>query len=226
MVLLIHMNTGSIIFPVSWVEPSIFGIPETRLEKGKATRVGKPSIPWAFDKKLIKPYFPAKGFYATDAFTDWGLEWLGEKERADDPFFLYLAYNAPHWPLHAHPDDIAKYKGVYDSGYEAIRKARYERQLAIGLFDEAVTPLSEPEHKPWTTLSPKERDEEALRMQIHAAMVDRLDQNIGRLLGKLRELGQLENTLIIFLVDNGASHERPKRGEERPRCYMGKRGFL
>jgi arylsulfatase len=139
---------------------------------------------------------------------------LGEKERADDPFFLYLAYNAPHWPLHAHPYDIAKYKGVYDSGYEAIRKARYERQLAIGLFDEAVTPLSEPEHKPWTTLSPKERDEEALRMQIHAAMVDRLDQNIGRLLGKLRELGKQENTLIIFLVDNGASHERPKRGKK------------
>jgi arylsulfatase A-like enzyme len=179
---------------------------------------------WAFDNKLVKPYLPPKDFYATDAFTDWGLEWLDEKESTDDPFFLYLAYNAPHWPLHAHPDDIAKYKGVYDSGYEAIRKARYERQLAIGLFDEVVTPLSEPEHKPWTTLSPKERDEEALRMQIHAAMVDRLDQNVGRLLGKLRELGKLENTLIIFLVDNGASHERPKRGKKDPASTWGSVG--
>jgi len=179
---------------------------------------------WAFDNKLVKPYLPPKDFYATDAFTDWGLEWLDEKESTDAPFFLYLAYNAPHWPLHAHPDDIAKYKGVYDSGYEAIRKARYERQLAIGLFDEVVTPLSEPEHKPWTTLSPKERDEEALRMQIHAAMVDRLDQNVGRLLGKLRELGKLENTLIIFLVDNGASHERPKRGKKDPASTWGSVG--
>ena len=179
---------------------------------------------WAFDNKLVKPYLPPKDFYATDAFTDWGLEWLDEKESTDAPFFLYLAYNAPHWPLHAHPDDIAKYKGVYDSGYEAIRKARYERQLAIGLFDEVVTPLSEPEHKPWTTLSPKERDEEALRMEIHAAMVDRLDQNVGRLLGKLRELGKLENTLIIFLVDNGASHERPKRGKKDPASTWGSVG--
>jgi arylsulfatase A-like enzyme len=156
--------------------------------------------------------------------SDRDLEWLDEKESTDDPFFIYLAYNAPHWPLHAHPDDIAKYKGVYDSGYEAIRKARYERQLAIGLFNEVVTPLSEPEPKPWTTLSSKERDEEALRMEIHAAMVDRLDQNVGRLLGKLRELGKLENTLIIFLVDNGASRERPKRGKKDPASTWGSVG--
>jgi arylsulfatase len=179
---------------------------------------------WAFDNKLVKPYLPSRGFYATDAFTDWGLEWLDEKERADDPFFLYLAYNAPHWPLHAHPDDIAKYKGVYDSGYEAIRKARYEKQLATGLFDEEVAPLSEPEHKLWSTLPPKEKKEEALRMQIHAAMVDRMDQNIGRLIAKLRETGKLENTLIIFLVDNGSSHERPRRGGKNAEAEWGSVG--
>ena len=177
-----------------------------------------------FDNELVRPYLPEKDFYATDVFTDWGLEWLDEKEREEEPFFLYLAYNAPHWPLHAHPRDIAKYDGVYDEGYEAIRKARHRRQLEIGLFDEGTTALSEPEHKVWSTLSPKERKEEALRMQIHAAMVDRMDQNIGRLLAKLRETGKLENTLIIFLVDNGSSHERPKRGGKDLKAEWGSVG--
>ena len=126
--------------------------------------------------------------------------------------------------MHAHPEDIAKYEGVYDSGYEAVRKARYQRQLATGLFDEEVTPLSEPEHKVWSTLSSKERKEEALRMQIHAAMVDRMDRNIGRLIAKLRETGKLENTLIIFLVDNGSSHERPKRGGKNAEAEWGSVG--
>jgi len=167
---------------------------------------------WAFDHKLVKPYHPPKDFFATDAFTNWGLEWLDEKEEKDAPFFLYMAYNAPHWPLHAHPEDIAKYEGVYDKGYEVVRKARYRRQLEIGLFDEGTVPLSEPEHQAWTALSDKQRKDEALRMQIHAAMVDRMDQNVGRLIAKLRETGKLDNTLIIFLVDNGSSHERPGRG--------------
>ena len=131
-----------------------FWNPGDKAREGEDVPGWKAVYTWAFDKKLVKPYLPPKDFYATDAFTDWGLEWLDGKEGADAPFFLYLAYNAPHWPLHAHPDDIAKYEGVYDSGYEAVRKARYERQLAIGLFDEEVTPLSEPEHKVWSTLSP------------------------------------------------------------------------
>ena len=127
--------------------------------------------------------------------------------------------------LHAHPEDIAKYEGAYDSGYEAVRKARYERQLASGLFDEEVAPLSEAEHKVWSALSPRERKvKEALRMQIHAAMVDRMDQNIGRLVQRLEELGKLDETLILFLVDNGASHERPKRGTKNPDAEWGSVG--
>jgi arylsulfatase len=126
--------------------------------------------------------------------------------------------------LHAHPDDISKYEGVYDEGYEAIRKARYRRQIELGLFEEAVAPLSEPEHMKWSALSEKERKEEALRMQIHAAMVDRMDQNIGRLMAKLRETGKLEDTLIVFLVDNGSSHERPKRGGKNAEADWGSVG--
>ena len=179
---------------------------------------------WAFDAKLVKPYLPPRGFYATDAFTDWGLEWLDGKRGRDSPFFLYLAYNAPHWPLHAYPEDIASYDGVYEEGYEAIRKARYRRQVEIGLFDEGATPLSEPEHTPWSALSDKGKKNEALRMQIHAAMVDRMDQNIGRLIAKLRKTGKLENTLIIFLVDNGSSHERPGRGTKDPTAEWGSVG--
>ena len=179
---------------------------------------------WAFDDQLIKPYTPDKDFFATDAITDWSLGWLDEKEKATDPFFLFLAYNAPHWPLHAHPEDIAKYDGIYEQGYEFIRKARYERQLKMGLFDREVTPLSNPEHEEWKYLSDQEKEEEALRMEIHAAMVDRMDQNIGRLLQKLEDLRKLENTLILFLVDNGASHERPKKKAWDPKAEWGSVG--
>jgi arylsulfatase len=126
--------------------------------------------------------------------------------------------------LHAHPEDIAKYDGVYDKGYEFIRKARYGRQLKMGLFDREVAPLSNPEHEEWKYLSDQEKEEEALRMQIHAAMVDRMDQNIGRLLQKLEELRKLENTLIIFLVDNGASHERPRKKVWDPEAEWGSVG--
>jgi arylsulfatase len=164
---------------------------------------------WAFDDKLVKPFVPDKSFYATDAFTDWALQWLDEERGEDEPFFLYVAYNAPHWPLHAHAKDIQKYDGVYDAGYEAIRRARYERQIESGLFDSQTASLSPPDHVVWAELSNKQQQEETLRMQIHAAMVDRVDQNIGRLIAKLKQIDQFDNTLVLFLVDNGASHERP-----------------
>ena len=175
---------------------------------------------WAFDDKEVRPYLPDKSFYATDTFTDWALHWLDEPRGEDEPFFLYLAYNAPHWPLHAHDKDVARYKGVYDVGYEAIRKARYERQLKMGLFEAKTAPLSPPDHGDWKQLSPEQRRQEALRMQIHAAMVDSVDQNVGRLLAKLKAMGEFENTLILFLVDNGASHERP-RGRAAPEAPWG-----
>ncbi|MEC8043516.1 MAG: arylsulfatase [Verrucomicrobiota bacterium] len=179
---------------------------------------------WAFDDKVVNPYNPGKEFFATDAFTDWGLEWLDEKKDSAKPFFLFLSYNAPHWPLHAHDEDIEKYDGVYDDGYESIRRARYRKQMEIGLFDDKTSRLSKPEHEFWNNLSKKVRNEEALRMQIHAAMVDRMDQNIGRLTERLEETGKFENTLILFLVDNGASHERPKRGYKNDNAKWGSVG--
>lgn len=193
---------------------------------GRVAREGEPvpgwgaNYDWAFDEKIVKDYLPDKGFYATDDFTDWALEWL--REEKDKPFFLYLAYNAPHWPLHAHQEDIAKYRGVYDGGYESIRRQRYQRQLKMGLFKKDSAPLSSPEHRDWEALSAEEKAKESLRMQIHAAMVDRVDQNVGRVLAQLKRNGQLDNTLILFLVDNGASHENPgKRGPKDTTVPMG-----
>lgn len=164
---------------------------------------------WCIDEKTYYPYTPDDpNFYATDAFTDYALEWLDEPETKDKPFFLYLSYNAPHYPLHAWPEDIAKYKGVFDDGYHAIQKNRYEKQVRLGLIDPRVTPLTqEPKPSVWESLSSSEKASEAKRMEIYAAMLDRVDQNIGRVINKLKAQGKLENTLIMFASDNGGCAE-------------------
>ncbi|MEN0061411.1 MAG: sulfatase-like hydrolase/transferase [Myxococcota bacterium] len=150
--------------------------------------------------------FPSD-FYITDAFTDQALAYLDDYGQGPDPFFLYLAYTAPHDPLHAPAADIARYDGVYDVGYQVIPDARYARQLADGLLTASQFPLSAPTHRDWGTLSANERDIEATRMEVYAAMVDRMDQNIGRIITKLQQLGVYDNTLILFASDNGASDE-------------------
>ncbi len=171
---------------------------------------------WSLDDgKELDNFIPQDPkFYDTDAFTDCALKWLDEYQKDGQPFLLYMAYTAPHWPLQAWPEDIAKYKGIYDGGYEAVRQARYERQIKMGLIDPKTSPLPPIEYgkktQKWDDLSPDERKLEAMRMEIYAAMVDRVDQNIGRLLKRLEEQGKLDNTLILFLSDNGACAENPK----------------
>ncbi|MDP3072241.1 MAG: arylsulfatase [Opitutaceae bacterium] len=164
-------------------------------------------------------------YYDTDAFTDRALGWLDEYQHSDKPFLLYLAYTAPHWPLQAWPEDIAKYKGVYDAGYEPVRQARYQRQVQLGLIDPKTSPLPPLESgrkaAKWEELSTEERRKEAHSMEIYAAMVDRVDQNIGRLLKRLEAQGKLENTLILFLSDNGACAEVPKVAYVDPAAPMG-----
>ncbi|MDF7799962.1 arylsulfatase [Pontiellaceae bacterium B1224] len=160
-------------------------------------------------------YFP-KGFYTTDAFTSKGLEYLNEweKEKTGNPFFLYLAYTAPHDPLQAWPRDITKYKGVYDAGYGAIRQARYEKQQAIGLLDPATSPLSPATHEDWSLLKADEQAERARIMETHAAMIDCIDQRIGDVIQKLKAMGVYENTLILFCADNGAEKIGPGKAAE------------
>jgi len=161
---------------------------------------------WCIDDKLFQPYTPGEGFYTTDYFTNYALKWLDQYKEENIPFFLYLAYNAPHDPLMAWPKDIANYKGCYDEGYKAIRKKRFEKQKAIGLLDKSYE-LSEPVYQIWEELNTEERKEEIRKMEVYAAMIDCMDQNIGRILEKVRSMGEEDNTLVLFVSDNGASAE-------------------
>ena len=165
---------------------------------------------WCDDAKTYHPYTPHdKKFYAADAFTDKPLQWLDEKELEDKPFFLYVSYTAPHYPLHAWPEDIAKYKGVYDAGYGAIQKARYDRMVKMKLIDPEKTIFKPISDSSWAKLKGGNLAKEKLRMEIYAAMLDRVDQNIGKILVKLKKQGKLDNTLIMFASDNGGCAEAP-----------------
>lgn len=174
-----------------------------------------------------EPYKPPEeGFYITDAFTDAAVEFIGKYGRGPEPplspggsgrprpkgqgpFFLYLAYTAPHWPLHAHPEDIAKYKGKYMMGWDELRAQRHERMIDMGLVDAKwpITPRdgrapawADAEHKEWFDM----------RMAVYAAQIERMDYGVGRVMAKLREVGAEQNTLVMFLSDNGGCAEEIK----------------
>ena len=176
----------------------------------------RPDRSWCIDAKLFQPYTPKeKDFYTTDYFTKYALKFLDEGRGDKRPFFLYLAFNAPHDPLMAWPEDIAKYRGKYRAGYEAVRDARYRRQRETGLIDDTFS-LSAYTHRSWNSLSAEEKDEQELTMAVYAAMIDRMDQNIGKVLAKVKELGAEKNTLVIFTSDNGASAEVVTKGYNVP----------
>ena len=172
---------------------------------------------WCIDEKTYEPYTPPeKDFYTTDYFTNYALDYLDQYKDEDKPFFLYVAYTAPHDPLMAWPEDIEKYEGTYNVGYEAIRQQRYQRQLDMGLVDDKTYPLSESIHEKWQSLTESEKTDQARTMAVYAAMVDRMDQNVGRILDKIEQLGELENTLVLFASDNGASSEMVRIGGDGP----------
>lgn len=158
-------------------------------------------------------------YYITRALSDSAITYVNRYAQGDDPFFLYLSYTAPHWPLHALPEDIEKYKDTYTGGWEEIRNARYGRMRELGIFpgqDDYLSPRQfddrwdENPHAQW----------DARAMAVHAAMVDRMDRGIGELVEALRRNGQLDNTLILFLSDNGCSSEEcqfyPPGENDRP----------
>jgi arylsulfatase len=150
-------------------------------------------------------YQPANGFYYTDAITDHAIRFVSEHERdhAKEPFFMYVAYTAAHWPMHAREEDIAKYRGRYDAGYQAIRDQRWAKQKQLGVVDPRwdVSPTV----GDWGKVP--NRAFEARCMEVYAAMLDRMDQGIGRIVAELKARGQFENTLILFLQDNGGCAE-------------------
>ncbi|MDZ4656156.1 MAG: arylsulfatase [Bythopirellula sp.] len=165
--------------------------------------------------KLIMKDDPLFGpwWYSTDLWTDWGLKFIDEAFEAEQPFFLYLAQCAPHFPLMAPKEDIQRYRGKYLEGWEKLREARHRRQIELGVVDSAW-PLSEipPDVPDWEKLSEEERERFDHMMAIYAAMIDRLDQNVGKLVKHLKERDALENTLILFLSDNGGNAESGPNG--------------
>jgi arylsulfatase len=160
--------------------------------------------PWMRDGELLRPYTPENSdFYATEAFTDQAIAYLDQYGNGEKPFFLHISYTAPHFPLHALPEDIDRYRGKYLSGWDKIRQQRYERLVALGLINrnwkfpdrDSIVPAWEDVEK---------KDEHDLTMAVYAAMIDRMDQGIGRIIQKIEQLGVEDNTLVLFLSDNGS----------------------
>jgi arylsulfatase len=168
----------------------------------------------------------SSAYYYTDAVSDRAAAYVERASAEDHPFFLYVAYTAPHWPLHALPDDIKKYEGRYGTGWDQLRRERFERMVNMNIIaqrwrlterDQRVPPWEEAEHKDW----------HAHNMAVYAAQIDRMDQGIGRIVATLERTGRLENTLVFFLADNGGCAEvlsrkwgGPKRREFMERALL------
>ena len=171
-----------------------------RLEEGRVmARDGEPYVPQGDD------------FYMTDAFTDAAVSFITEHGRSDKPFFLYVPYTSPHWPLHAWPEDIARYRGKYMDGWDALRERRHRRMIEMGIVDArwALTPRDE-KAPAWAGAEDKEARD--LKMAVYAAQIDRMDRGIGRIIEAVRTLGAESNTLVMFLADNGGCAEEVGRG--------------
>jgi arylsulfatase A-like enzyme len=148
-------------------------------------------------------------WYTTRDYTQKMIEYIDADRAEGKPFFAYLAYTAPHWPLQAPKESIAKFKGWYDEGYEALYAKRLARQKELGLVPVDAKPIDDSRFKPrWKTLSPEEKKIESRRMEIYAAMVSDLDTYVGKVIDHLRQIGEFDNTFIMFMSDNGAEPDR------------------
>ncbi|MED7669798.1 arylsulfatase [Pseudomonas moraviensis subsp. stanleyae] len=158
-----------------------------------------------------QPVQVPEDFYSTDFYTDKLIGYLHNVQQDGKPFFAYAAYTSPHWPLQAPQAYLDKYRGRFDEGYDSVRLSRIERMKKLGLLAADTQPAQplpvNPKLPGWEQLSPEQRKVAARKMEIYAAMVDNLDANIGRLLDYLRQSGQYDNTLIVFMSDNGAAGE-------------------
>jgi arylsulfatase len=156
------------------------------------------------DSSLVKVDRP--DFYLTDAISDNAVRMIEESRKQEKPFFLHVAYTAPHWPLHAPEEDIARYEGRYRRGWDYLRTARHEQLKGLGILDSRwdISPRDEDSH-PWDEETRPEWED--LRMAVYAAQIDTMDQGIGRIVAKVRDLGLVENTLVMFLSDNGGCAE-------------------
>jgi arylsulfatase len=160
---------------------------------------------------------PEKGFYTTTANVDFALRFLEEGRKSGKPWFLYIAFNAPHGPLQVPEEDYRKYKGRYEEGWDVVRARRAEKQAELGLFRTPAQPGPRPDHIPaWDSLGEEWRRWEGQRMAAYAAMIDRLDREIARLVADLEKAGELDNTAILFFSDNGACpYDRRNDGRDK-----------
>jgi arylsulfatase A-like enzyme len=189
----------------------------------------------AEDDHSLPPVAPGTGYYTGTAFADHAIKCLKEhaERYGDRPFFEYLAFTLPHFPLQAPPEDIARYRDKYWKGWDAVRRERFERQRRMKLVNTTLSALEReigPPYDypdalkklgageinrplPWSELTPEQQEFQATKMAIHAAMIDRMDREVGRVLDQIRAMGAFENTLVFFLSDNGASAEIMVRGD-------------
>ncbi len=177
--------------------------------------------PMALNHEAYVP--PREGFFATDSFTEFALRFIRESEQDPRPFFLYLAYTAPHWPLHARPETIAKYRGTYKRlGWDKLRQQRYERLIVAGLIDSRWPLSPRPASiRAWEDATPERQDQWDHEMSVYAAQLEEMDQGIGQVLEAVRGTGQGENTIILFTSDNGGAAEDPNRS--LPNATLGSR---
>ena len=191
------------------------------------------------DDVKLPPVKPDSGYYTTTAFADHAIKCLKEhaEKYPDQPFFEYLAFTVPHFPLQAPPEDIARYRDKFSAGWDVLREARWQRMKALGIVNcglSALEPNVGPPYAfpadiakigpaevnrpvPWNTLNQDQRNLQATKMGIHAAMVDRMDQEVGRVLAQIKAMGAFDNTIVLFLSDNGASAEMMVRGDGHDR---------
>lgn len=188
------------------------------------------------DDVKLPPGKDKENYYSTVAIAEHAITYLKEHaaKYPDKPFFQYLAFHSPHFPLHALPEDVAIYKDRYKAGWDALREERFAKLSKAGIVDCALSPLEPaktpswnlPEETlkkrigpdevghavPWTSLTSGQKEFQAAKMAVHAAMIHRMDIEIGRVLDQIRAMGELENTLVVFVSDNGASAEQIIRG--------------
>jgi arylsulfatase len=187
------------------------------------------------DDEKLPPVKPDSGYYTTTAYADHAIKCLKEhaEKYPEQPFFEYLAFTVPHFPLQAPPEDIARYRDRFINGWDTLREERWQRMKKIGIVNCALSALEPnvgPPYAfpadvaklgpgevnrpiPWNDLTTEQRNFQATKMAIHAAMVDRMDQEIGRVLAQIKAMGQFDNTIVLFLSDNGASAEMMVRGD-------------
>jgi arylsulfatase len=188
------------------------------------------------DKPLPQPK-PEDGYYDTKAIAAHAIDWLGlhDTQHHGEPFFLYLAFTVPHFPIMAPADDIARYKNRYNMGWDALREERFKKMTQLGIVScglsklepEVIPAWNQPEATlkkvigekevahafPWNDLTTEQKDFQAAKMAVHAAMIDRMDREIGHVVDKLKAMGVMDNTIIMFASDNGASAEQMLRGD-------------